>query len=182
MTDIITDSDAGNRRRLPTWMLQANAADKQRKSANEDRKCSVSGEETKSQAAESKVNPDIKNHRKTPTEEAETKQKAESLLGSDTSRRTKKATRRDEGPCTALTTGSEAKKKSKRKAVEDETTADESTITRKQHAKSKRPKNCKVEGVSSERSYEEISLTVEDLLIIAQEVFFCIIRVLFVLN
>jgi len=182
MADIVTDADAGNRRRLPTWMLQLNAADKLRKFAVEDRKCFVSEEETKSQAAEPKIKPITKNHHKMPTKEAVTKQKAESLGGCDTRRRTKKATRRDEGPCTALTTGSEAKKKSKRKAVEDETTADESTITRKQHAKSKRPKNCKVEGVSSERSYEEISLTVEDLLIIAQEVFFCIIRVLFVLN
>lgn len=157
MTEVVTDT--GNRRRLPTWMLQENTADKLRKSVNKDTKGFVSEEDTKSQATGSKAKPAIKNHHKTLSQKAETKQQAESLQGCEMRRRTKKATRRDEGPSTSFTTSNESKKKLKSEGIS----------TRKQHVKSKRHKNSEVEVASSERSDEEMSLTVADLLRIADE-------------
>lgn len=167
MTEVVRD--AGNRRRLPTWMLLENTADKLRKHVNEDAKGFLSEEETTSQATGSKSKPAIKNHHRNQSQEEETKQHAESLQGCATRRRTKKATRRDEGPCTSFTTSNGSKKKLESEGIS----------TRKQNVRGKRLRNNEVEVASSEGSDEEVSLTVADLLSIADEVFFSKISILF---
>ncbi|ONK71100.1 uncharacterized protein A4U43_C04F4720 [Asparagus officinalis] len=165
MTEVVTDANAGNRRRLPSWMLQVKSGDEQRKSAGKDAKCSRPEEETKSPAARSKIKPDQKIRYKTLTQESP--QQSDSLQGCEVRRRTKKTTRKDDGPSTSLTVCSGAKRKIKRKILE--TSVNESTAATKKHVKSKRLKNSELEVVSPGRSDKEISLTVEDLLTIAEE-------------
>lgn len=160
MTQVVVVGEAGNKRRLPSWMVQVNAADKVRESGNADEKRCLSEEQLNTQSAGSKIRPAIKEHDKTLSRDFDTRHESETFQGCQ---------RKKRAPSKLITSCGGAKKKLKKETTGDRKRIYENVASERQLGKSKRCQNDNVKILSPERSDEEIELTIEDLMTIAKE-------------
>ncbi|KAJ6839399.1 uncharacterized protein M6B38_314675 [Iris pallida] len=168
MTDVTIVAKAGNKRRLPTWMQQVNAADKLRKSGNPDENGCSSEAQPETKSSGSKI-PVSRKPDKMLAKESNSRNESEILQGCERKQRGRNASRRDGGPRKSINSSGGAKKKLKKETGVDGKKVCEIVSSKMQHGKSERPQIDYLKSVSPEMSDEEIELTIDDLMSIAKE-------------
>lgn len=156
------EANAEKRRRLPSWMLRVNAANELGTSGNKDAKSNITEEQSETKTAKSEVKliaevqetTGLKRARKSQMDE--TKQKSRKASGKD-----------DDASSSIIDCDEAVQSKTKLKNEADE--RPKRTASTKQSKISRGTANGEVEATSQGSSRDEIELTVEDLLSIAEE-------------
>lgn len=162
MPEAVIDIGSGKKRRLPTWMLRVSSPVKQRTSQNGDKTCSPLKDQPETQAAGSES-------KRIFTQDADNSYKLDLSQRCEAQQGTRKARKRGLGLDNS--TLGETKMKHKKEADGGERMLNCRDTTKKQKLKSKRSKNSDL-LVPSPGKEDEIELTVEDLVSIAEEVKF----------
>lgn len=154
-------ADAGRKRRLPTWMLGANAVDKPESFGNRDEKSITGKEQSEITNAKAKVG------LITEIPEPSGSKRAEKSQIDEPKERSRKASKRNDDASSSIISSDEVFQSKKK--LKKERDWRKQTTTRKQNKKSRGSKNGEVEGISEGSSGDEIELTAGDLLSIAEE-------------
>ncbi|XP_072957118.1 uncharacterized protein [Typha angustifolia] len=166
MAEVLTDTDAGRKRRLPIWMLKKNSADEVANSKFGSKRSSHLEEEPKIKVG---INSTVRKHSRILREDMEVPDKSENLQRCEARQRVGKATRRDVFQSTINNQHDEGKLRHEDEIDGGEVAVNERAAQKKHNRKSKRRKTINMEISSPGRGDNEVDLTVGDMMSIAQE-------------